>query len=345
MLKNKIILITGASSGIGAATAREFAKQGAKLLLCARQIEKLNGIAEQLQSEMNALNVHTFALDVRQHQAVKEAFIQLPNEWKNIDILLNNAGLAAGLDTLQEGDVQDWEAMIDTNIKGLLYVTREVLPQMVAKNRGHIINIGSVAGHTVYPKGSVYCATKHAVKALTDGLRMDLFGTKIRATTIDPGAVETNFSLVRFKGDKKRAGLVYQGMEPLTAADIAETVLYCATRPPHVNISEIIIMPTDQASATMIYREATSDKEQIKLAKNHNIEVTKMENNKERKLYRSRKDRMIAGICGGLAQHFGIDPTWVRLFFVLLFFLGGCSILIYIIMWVIVPLEPETLPL
>lgn len=256
MIKNKIVFITGASSGIGAACAKYFAKEGAKLLLCARGMEKLNELADQLKADYGVF-IHMFQLDVSQLDAVRESLAALPKEWQDIDILVNNAGLAAGLETIQEGSIDDWEEMINTNIKGLLYVTRHVLPQMVTKNAGHIINIGSIAGHYVYPKGAVYCATKYAVNALSNGLRMDLFGTKIRVSTIDPGAVETNFSMVRFKGDTKRAAAVYEGMEALTPDDIADAVLYCATRPPHVNISEIIIMPTDQAAATMIARKTT----------------------------------------------------------------------------------------
>lgn len=254
LLKDKIVLITGASSGIGAACAKQFAQHGARLLLCARRIEKLNELATELRAEFN-VDIHTFQLDVTQRANVIEALNSLPTQWQNIDILLNNAGLAAGLDTFQDGDVADWEAMIDTNLKGLLYVTKEILPRMVTKNSGHIINIGSIAGHYVYPKGAVYCASKYAVNALSNGLRMDLFGTKIRVSTIDPGAVETNFSLVRFKGDTQRAAAVYEGMQALTPDDVADSVLYCATRPSHVNISEIIIMPTDQAAATMVSRK------------------------------------------------------------------------------------------
>jgi 3-hydroxy acid dehydrogenase/malonic semialdehyde reductase len=253
MLKDKIILITGASSGIGMACANYFAKVGAKLLLCARRVDILDQLAAQLRSKYT-VEVHTFKLDIRLHSEVKLALQNLPDSWKNVDILINNAGLAAGLDPVQEGNVQDWEDMIDTNIKGLLYITREILPQMVEKNSGHIINIGSIAGHQVYPNGVVYCATKFAVNALSSGLRMDLFGKKIRVTTIDPGAVETNFSAVRFKGDAKRAAAVYKGMQALTPDDIADAVLYCASCPPHVNISEVIIMPTDQAAATMVAR-------------------------------------------------------------------------------------------
>lgn len=254
MLKNKLVFITGAGSGIGEACSRQFAAQGATLLLCGRRLEKLNELAAQLQAEYG-IEIYTFKLDVSQYAAVKETIHSLPPRWKAVDILLNNAGLAAGLDTIQEGNVQDWEEMIDTNVKGLLYITREILPQMVERNSGHIINIGSIAGHYVYPKGAVYCATKYAVNALSNGLRMDLFGTKVRVSTVDPGAVQTNFSMVRFKGDAKRAQAIYEGMEALKADDVADAVLYCATRPLHVNISEVIIMPTDQASATMVSRK------------------------------------------------------------------------------------------
>ena len=258
-LKDKIVLITGASSGIGAACAKQFAEAGAKLLLCARRIDKLNELALQLQQQYHS-NIHTFALDVRDNADVTKAFASLHAEWKNIDILVNNAGLAAGMDTIQEGSLDDWEAMIDTNVKGLLYVTKQLLPHMVERNAGHIINLGSIAGHQVYPKGAVYCASKFAVNALSQGLRMDLLGTKIRVSTIDPGAVETNFSVVRFKGDAQRAAAVYQGMEPLTPDDIADAILYCATRPSHINVSEIIIMPTDQAAATMVSRKPVDAK-------------------------------------------------------------------------------------
>lgn len=254
MLKDKIVLVTGASSGIGRACAKQFAAAGAHLLLCARRLEELNHLAMQLRCE-HGVDIHTFSLDVRQCQCVTDTLKTLPEKWKNIDILINNAGLAAGLDLLHEGDTQDWDDMIDTNLKGLLYVTRAILPKMVDKNTGHIINIGSIAGHQGYPKGAVYCATKQAVNSLSNGLRLDLFGTKIRVSSVDPGAVETNFSTVRFKGDTKRAEAVYDGMEPLTPEDVADAVVYCASRPPHVNVSEIIIMPTAQASTTMTFRQ------------------------------------------------------------------------------------------
>lgn len=252
-LQNKIVFITGASSGIGAATARYFAKAGAKLLLCARNMEKLTALVDNIQKE-TPTDIHTFALDVSNHHDVKNKIESLPLSWQQVDILVNNAGVGLGLDPIQEGNIADWDSMIDTNIKGLLYVTRQLLPQMVARNAGHIINIGSIAGHTVYPKGAVYCATKFAVNALNTGLRMDLFGTKIRVTSVDPGAVHTNFSNVRFKGDTQRAAAIYENMEALTADDIADAVLYCAGCPPHVNISELIIMPTDQAAVNMIAR-------------------------------------------------------------------------------------------
>lgn len=253
--KNKTVLITGASSGIGAACAKYFAQANAKLLLCARRLDILQSMTVQLQNAYG-IEIYPFQLDVSNHDEVKSIFSSLPQAWKDIDILVNNAGLAAGFDPIQNGDINDWEAMINTNVKGLLYVTRETLPQMIVKNSGHIINIGSIAGHQVYPNGAVYCASKYAVKALSEGLRMDLLGTKIRVSSVDPGAVETNFSLVRFKGDSKRAETVYQGIEALSANDIADAVFYCATRPPHVNISELIIMPTDQASATLISRKS-----------------------------------------------------------------------------------------
>jgi 3-hydroxy acid dehydrogenase/malonic semialdehyde reductase len=254
MLKDKIVLITGASSGIGKACAERFAMQGAHLLLCARRLEALHDLAMQLQ-EQYACKVHVFALDVCSRKAVAEAIAALPPSWQAIDVLINNAGLAAGLEFLQAGDIDDWEAMIDTNVKGLLYVTRAVLPGMLERHKGHVINLGSIAGHEVYPKGVVYCATKHAVNALSRGLRMDVLGSNIRVTSIDPGAVETEFSLVRFKGDKERAKAVYSGMKPLSPGDVADAILYCAACPPHVNVSELILMPTAQAAATMTFRE------------------------------------------------------------------------------------------
>jgi 3-hydroxy acid dehydrogenase / malonic semialdehyde reductase len=255
-LKNKRVLITGASSGIGEACAHQFAKAGAHVLLCARRFKKIETLARTLE-EKYGIKAHPFELDVRSNDKVTKAIANLPDAWKQIDILLNNAGLAAGLETIQEGNVDDWDAMMDTNVKGLLYMTRAVLPQMVARESGHIINIGSIAGHEVYPKGGVYCASKHAVKALTKGLRQDVLGTNIRVSSVDPGAVETEFSLVRFKGNEQRADAVYQGFQPLTAEDVADAVCYCASRPPHVNISEILIMPTAQAAASMTSRKGS----------------------------------------------------------------------------------------
>jgi len=249
-LKNKIVFITGSSSGIGAACARAFTAQGARLILCARRGEHLKKLVSDLKTD-----TYSFPLDVRDPNQVEKQIQSLPADWSAIDILLNNAGLARGLSKLQEGDIQDWEEMIDTNIKGLLFITRAVVPGMVQRGKGDIINIGSIAGHEVYPAGNVYCATKHAVDALTKGLRLDLTGTPLRVSTVDPGLVETEFSLVRFHGDKQRAKSVYNGMQPLTPEDIADAVLYCVTRPAHVQIAEIIILPTAQRSATVVSRQ------------------------------------------------------------------------------------------
>lgn len=253
-LQGKVVFITGASSGIGEACAEQFAQAGAKLILTARRIEILNELAEKWRKQYQA-EVLTYALDVTQYTQITEIIANLSSAWRDVDILINNAGLAYGLEPLQEGNVHEWDTIIDTNVKGLLYVTREILPLMVKRNKGHIINIGSISGHSVYPKGVVYCATKFAVNAITQGLRMDLLGTKIRVTTIDPGAVETNFSKVRFHGDEDRAASVYEGFEPLIAHDVADAVLYCASRAPHINISEMIVMPTDQVSVMMIARK------------------------------------------------------------------------------------------
>ncbi len=253
MLKNKVVFITGASSGIGAACAKSFAKAGAKLILCARRLELVNKLADSLNKEFH-VEAYTFELDVRDSVQVQTVISQLPLKWKNIDILVNNAGLAVGLETIQDGSVDDWEQMIDTNIKGLLYVSQAVAKLMLTRQKGHIINIGSIAGHEVYAKGTVYCATKHAVDAITRGLRLDLAGNNIRVSTVDPGAVETNFSNIRFKGDETRAKQVYQGFTPLTPDDVADAVLYCAACPAHVNIAEMIILPTAQASITTFAR-------------------------------------------------------------------------------------------
>jgi 3-hydroxy acid dehydrogenase/malonic semialdehyde reductase len=253
-LKNKTILVTGASSGIGRACVVEFARQGARLILAARRKDRLDELASKLSKDHKA-EMKTISLDVTKQKDVQKAIENLPAEWAGIDILLNNAGLSLGLEKIQEGVIQNWEEMIDTNIKGLLYVTRAVLPGMVKRNKGHIVNIGSIAGHEVYPAGNVYNATKFAVKALNKAMRLDVFGTNIRVTSIDPGATETEFSVVRFHGDQQRADKVYQGMTPLKPEDIAEAVAWCCTRPAHVNIEDMIITPTDQASPTMVNRK------------------------------------------------------------------------------------------
>ncbi len=253
-LKSKIVFITGASSGIGKAAAIKFAEMGANILVCARRLEKVQTLASELNKQFK-IKSHAFALDVRDHKSVGSALNGLPGEWKNISVLVNNAGLSRGLDNVQDAKTEDWDEMIDTNVKGLLYVTRAVLPGMIERNEGHIINIGSVAGHWTYAKGNVYAATKFAVNALSQGLKMDLLGTPIRVTSIDPGLVETDFSVVRFRGDEERAKKVYQGLTPLTPEDIAESIVWAATRPAHVNVNNIIIMATDQSAPTMVHRK------------------------------------------------------------------------------------------
>ncbi|OCQ98416.1 NAD(P)-dependent oxidoreductase [Nostoc sp. MBR 210] len=252
-LQNQIVLITGASSGIGTACAKVFAGAGAKLILAARRLERLQQLADNLNQEFGTAT-HLLQLDVRDRPAVESVINDLPAEWSNIDILINNAGLSRSLDKLHEGNFQDWEEMIDTNIKGLLYLTRYVVPGMVSRGRGHVVNLGSIAGHQTYPGGNVYCATKAAVKAISEGLKQDLLGTPVRVTSVDPGMVETEFSEVRFHGDAERAKRVYQGVNPLTADDIADVIFFCTTRSPHVNINEVILMPVDQASATLVHR-------------------------------------------------------------------------------------------
>ena len=252
--RDKIVFITGGSSGIGRSCARAFARQGARILMAARRLDRLEKLSADLKAEFGAES-QCFALDVRDQAAVERAVSALTPEWEAVDVLVNNAGLSRGLDKLHEGKITDWEEMIDTNIKGLLYVSRAVIPGMVRRGRGHIINIGSIAGREVYPNGNVYCATKAAVNALSKGLRLDLAGTPLRVSLVDPGMVETEFSLVRFHGDGDRAAKVYQGLTPLTPDDIADAVLFCATRPPHVNVSELVVYPTAQASATMVHRK------------------------------------------------------------------------------------------
>jgi 3-hydroxy acid dehydrogenase/malonic semialdehyde reductase len=253
-LRDRIVFITGASSGIGQSCAREFAGEGARILMCARRADRLERLAAELKTEFG-VPVFFFKLDVRDQPAVEKALTGLPDDWRAIDVLVNNAGLSRGLDKLHEGRISDWEEMIDTNIKGLLFVSKTVIPGMISRGRGHIINIGSIAGHEVYPGGNVYCATKFAVNALSRGLRLDLSGTPLRVTTVDPGMVETEFSLVRYHGDSARAAKTYQGFTPLVPGDIAAVVVFCATRPAHVNINEVIVLPTAQASATLVHRK------------------------------------------------------------------------------------------
>lgn len=256
-LTEKVVLVTGASSGIGASCAHFFADAGARLILSARRKEKLILLADELKRKYQARTL-LLPLDVQQASAITAAIDGLPAEWQAIDILINNAGLSRGLDKQYEAPLQDWEEMIDTNVKGLLYMTRAIAPGMVARNAGHVINIGSIAARYTYPGGSVYCATKAAVKVLTEGLKIDLLGTPIRVTNIEPGLVETDFSNVRFRGDTDRAKGVYSGMTALTPDDIADSIFFAATRPAHVNISEIYLIPTDQSSGTLINRTQPS---------------------------------------------------------------------------------------
>lgn len=250
----KIAFITGATSGIGQACAQKFAASGYNLIINGRNTDKLNEMRETL--IQSGVEVLTLPFDVRDREATQNAIESLVSPWNQIDVLVNNAGLALGLDKEYEGDFEDWDTMIDTNIKGLLHVTRMVVPAMVARNRGHVINIGSVAGDAAYANGNVYCATKAAVKTITDGLRIDLAHTAVRVTNVKPGLVETNFSVVRFHGDKERADNVYKGIQPLTGDDIADVVLYAANAPEHVQIAEVLVLATHQANGNTIVREA-----------------------------------------------------------------------------------------
>ncbi|MEL6494183.1 MAG: SDR family oxidoreductase [Cyanobacteria bacterium J06623_7] len=252
-IEGQIVVVTGASSGIGTSCAKMFAQEGASLILVARRQDKLEAVAREIQADYQS-KVHLLQLDVSDRAAVATAWANLPPAWQKIDILVNNAGLSRGLNKLHSGAIQDWEEMIDTNLKGLLYVTRSLLPGMVERNHGHVINIGSIAGHEAYPNGNVYCATKAAVRTLSQGIKMDLLGTSVRVSCVDPGTVETDFSNVRFRGDTEKAAKIYQNMNPLTPDDIAEVVVFCATRPVHVNMSEVLVLATDQSSATMINR-------------------------------------------------------------------------------------------
>ncbi len=253
-VKGKIVLITGASSGIGAATALAFAAEGARLLLAARRVGKLAEVASQALAA-GAEAVHSFQLDVRIRHAVQRAIDELPPEWAEIDVLVNNAGLSRGLEKLYTGKTEDWDEMIDTNVKGLLYVTRAVVPGMIVRGRGHIVNLGSTAGEMVYPNGAVYCGTKAAVLSINDGLREDVLGTPVRVTAIDPGMVETEFSQVRFHGDTGRAAKVYQGLTPLAPEDVADAILWAVTRPAHVNIASVTLTPVHQANSLLFHRE------------------------------------------------------------------------------------------
>jgi len=251
IIMNKTILITGASSGIGEGCARKFASQGARIILNSRSKEKLTALAEELKEKYDA-ECYVMPFDVCNRESAAAALNALPQEWKSIDVLVNNAGLAIGVDKEYEGNLDEWDVVIDTNVKALLSMTRLVVPGMVERGRGHIINIGSIAGDAAYPGGSVYCATKAAVKALSDGLRIDLVDTPLRVTNIKPGLVETNFSVVRFRGDKERADNVYRGIKPLTGDDIAEVAYFAASAPEHMQVAEILVMPTYQATGSIV---------------------------------------------------------------------------------------------
>lgn len=244
-----IAVITGASSGIGWATAKALAREGMQLIICGRRAERLTQLAKELPQ---ATAVQPLVFDVRDASAVQAAFASLPTDWQAIDILVNNAGNAHGRDPIHTGDLADWDAMIDSNVKGLLYVSRAVLPGMVARRSGHIVNIGSLAGKEVYPNGNVYCASKHAVDAITQGMRIDVNGTGVRVSAINPGLVQTSFSSVRFKGDEEAAAKVYDGYQPLQAEDVADIIAFTVTRPAHVNIADLLLLPTDQANSTTV---------------------------------------------------------------------------------------------
>lgn len=254
-LLGRTILITGASSGIGEAMARLFAREGARLLLCARRTERLQDLAEELKA--NSAETHVFHLDVRDREQVAMAFRALPAAWSTIDVLVNNAGLSRGLDPVHEGSLDDWDDMVRTNLSGLLYVSRHVLPGMVLRGKGDILNVVSTAGHEVYGGAAVYCATKHAVDAFTRGMRIDLAGTPLRVMSVSPGMTETEFSVVRFHGDRDRADRVYDGMVPLSPRDVAEAALFALTRPAHVQVGEIVLWPTDQGASTVVSRDAS----------------------------------------------------------------------------------------
>ena len=252
-MMKKIVLITGATSGIGEACARKFAQNGDKVILTGRNQARMTAIADELKAQ--GAEVLTLMFDVRDREAARKAIESLPAEWQEIDVLVNNAGLALGLEPEFEGNSDDWDGMIDTNVKGLLTMTRLIVPGMVARNRGHVINMGSVAGDAAYAGGNVYCATKAAVKALSDGLRIDVANTAVRVTNLKPGLVETNFSNIRFHGDEERAANVYKGIKPLTGDDIADVAVYAANAPAHVQIAEVLILATHQAGGSVIVRK------------------------------------------------------------------------------------------
>lgn len=253
-MKDKIVLITGATSGIGEGCARKFASQGANLILNGRNIQKLDALKADLENRFG-VRILLLPFDVRERKAATAAIASLSGKWADVDILINNAGLVIGVDKEFEGNLDEWDIVIDTNVKGLLAMTRLVVPGMVKRGRGHVINIGSIAGDAAYPGGSVYCATKAAVKALSDGLRIDLVDTPLRVTNIKPGMVETNFTVVRYRGDKERADEFYKGIRPLTGDDIAETVYFAASVPEHIQIAEVLVMPTHQATGTISYKK------------------------------------------------------------------------------------------
>ena len=253
-MKGKIVFITGASSGIGEGCARKFASEGSDLILNARNVAKLESLKAELEGKYGT-RVLLLPFDVRDRKAAQAALDSLPEDWKAIDVLINNAGLVIGVDKEFEGNLDEWDIVIDTNVKALLSMTRLVVPGMVARGKGHIINIGSIAGDAAYPGGSVYCATKAAVKALSDGLRIDLVDTPLRVTNIKPGLVETNFSVIRYRGDKAAADACYKGIRPLTGDDIALTVYFAASIPEYMQLAEVLVMPTNQATGTISYRK------------------------------------------------------------------------------------------
>jgi 3-hydroxy acid dehydrogenase / malonic semialdehyde reductase len=249
---NKIALITGATSGIGKACAESFANLGIRLILCGRRLDRLEELKESLSGQVDVI---TLAFDVRDRQAVNDAISTIPDDWQDIDILLNNAGNAHGLSPIQDGDVDDWDAMMDGNVKGLLYVSKAIMPFMIANKKGHIVNISSIAGKETYPNGNVYCASKAAVEAISAGMRLDLNPFGIKVTNVAPGAVETEFSLVRFKGDQNRSESVYKGFKPLSAVDVAECITFAVTRPAHVVVADMVLFPIAQASTMVLKRE------------------------------------------------------------------------------------------